>query len=39
MPAPQPVAERGFFEQYWAWLVGIVVLVLAALWAMSKKPQ
>jgi hypothetical protein len=34
-PAPKP-AEKGFLEQYWLWLVGIVIAVIAVLWMRKR---
>jgi outer membrane biosynthesis protein TonB len=41
MSAPaQPVEEKGFLENYWAWLLGIVIAVAALLWyLMGKKKE
>lgn len=35
-PTP-PVAEKGFLEQYWLWLVGIVVAAVAVFLVTKKK--
>jgi hypothetical protein len=35
-PAPKP-ATKGFLEQYWLWLVGIVIAILAIVFMMKKK--
>jgi hypothetical protein len=35
-PPVQPVAEKGFLEKYWLWLVGLIIAVVAVLW-MKKK--
>ena len=35
-PAPMP-ATKGFLEQYWLWLLGIVIAVVAILFMMNKK--
>jgi hypothetical protein len=34
-PAPKP-ATKGFLEQYWMWLLGLVIAAIAVLW-MNKK--
>jgi hypothetical protein len=34
-PAQKP-AEKGFLEQYWLWLLGIIVAVIAVLWMRKK---
>ncbi len=42
-PAPvvsepvQEVAEPGFLEQYWLWILGLVIVVIAVLWMLRKK--
>jgi hypothetical protein len=33
----QPVAEQGFLQKYWAWLLGIVIAAVAILFMMRKK--
>ena len=41
MPTPvQPVEETGFLENYWGWLLGIIIAVAALLWfLMGKKKE
>jgi hypothetical protein len=41
MSAPvQPIVGKGFLENYWAWLLGIVIAVATLLWfLMGKKKE
>jgi hypothetical protein len=40
MSAPvQPVEGKGFLENYWAWLLGIVIAVAALLWFLIGKKK
>jgi hypothetical protein len=32
-----PTAEPGFFEQYWTWLLGLVIAAIAIVFMMRKK--
>lgn len=35
----QPVEETGFLENYWGWLLGIVIAVAALLWLLMGKKK